>query len=274
MRIIGLHLRLGDSLVTLAERAIALEISTFQCFLMHHDTNKLHQASSEEIKQFVALREQHFGNLFVHGSYWINLASITHTTHYALERECTLAKKLAFTHIVLHCGSAKGARDRMAGIDALARSLNTFFAQEKELACVLENSAHGGMSIGSDIADFALLLEKIDKPERVFFCIDTSHAYAFGYDIKELGERERFITLLRDTLGLHRIILLHVNDTKHELGSQIDQHLIPGDGAIGENALKAFVLHENLKSIPIIVEPPPVGQKEEQKILEKIRSWH
>ncbi|HML19249.1 MAG TPA: TIM barrel protein, partial [Candidatus Dependentiae bacterium] len=75
------------------------------------------------------------------------------------------------------------------GIDELARSLNYVMKYEREITIVLENTTHGNLSVGSDITDFKLLRAKLDYPERISFCIDTAHAYSYGYDLKEKTNR-------------------------------------------------------------------------------------
>jgi len=135
-----------------------------------------------------------------------------------LRRELTLAKSLEFTHLVLHPGSAKGAREKSEGIDALARMLNRLLFYERDIKVILENTAHGNMSVGSDLQDFQQLLQKLDQPERISFCIDTSHAHAFGYDIMDKSAQASFVDLLDELVGLERIVLIHLNDTKEKRG--------------------------------------------------------
>ena len=273
MRKIGIHLRLEGSFVELAERAKRLGVRIFQCFFLLQEMAKLASPSQEEIDRFVRLRSEHFDELYLHGSYWINLAGIHNQGHRALDRELALAKKLAFTHIVLHPGSAKGADDKREGIDALARSLNNALKKERDIIFVLENTAHGNMTVGSDINDFGALLEKLDTPARIQFCIDTSHAYAYGYDIVSDRGREDFIALLEKNIGLSRVVLLHINDSKHEVGRRIDRHMVPGSGVIGEQALRNFALHPKLRTIPIVIEPPVLFEDDERILLEQVRGW-
>jgi deoxyribonuclease-4 len=225
-----------------------------------------------EIQEFVRIRREHFGNLYVHGSYWINLAGIAHNGYESFKKEVSLAKKLEFTHMVLHPGSANGAKELIEGIDALARILNVMAKKEEKITFVLENTAHGNMSVGSDIQNFYTLLTKLDKPECVSFCIDTAHAYAYGYDI--VNDLEGFIEFLDKTIGINAIQLIHLNDTNEKMGSRIDRHTMIGKGGIGLSALKRFVLHPKLIDIQLIVEPPILEDDEERLLLEMIKSWH
>ena len=117
---VGLHFRLVNTLIDLAHKACRLNIPFFQCFLISQETGRLVQPKDAEIKSFVALRRQYFNQLYLHGSYWINLSSIEYNGFRTLKRELNIAKKLEFTHMILHPGFAKGAREKNEGIMALA----------------------------------------------------------------------------------------------------------------------------------------------------------
>ena len=274
MRSVGLHIRLNNSLIDGARKAIELGLETMQCFFVSQTSNKIMRIDEREQKEFLALRRNHFGNLYHHGSYWINLAGIDSTGYRPFTRELTIAKRLEFTHMVLHSGAAKGGITKMDGIDALVRMLNKITKQETDIQLILENTTHGGLSVGSDITDFYHVLQKLDYPERISFCIDTAHAFAYGYDIAKAGAEKEFIELLRYNIGLEKIVLIHLNDTRERCGSRIDRHLVVGEGAIGTEALKSFVTHHELCHIPIIMEPPAVSHEKEKKVLEMVKSWH
>lgn len=270
---IGVHIRMRSSLPELLERADYLDLPFFQCFFVPQESGKLIKVTRDGIYEFLKVRRARFEDLFCHISYWVNLSSLGNNGFTQLRREIVFAKRLEFTHFVLHAGTAKGAIDKMQGIDALAAALNCLFRLEQHINIVLENSCHGNLAIGSDITDFQLLLEKIDKPERVHFCIDTAHAYVYGYDIANLQEQEKFIQLLETTIGIERIKLIHLNDTTEKLGSRIDRHAVIGNGYLGEYALRHFVMHPQLEHIPLLLELPELSMQEELLILNKVREW-
>lgn len=271
---VGLHLRLNESIVSMAQQAIRMELPFFQCFFLLLATNKLIQPSEQEVREFLALRRDHFGSLYLHGSYWINLASLKNTGYTILRRELALAKRLEFTHMILHPGSAKGAREKSEGIDALARMLNRLLFYERDINIILENTAHGNLSVGSDLQDFQQLLHKLDQPDRISFCIDTSHAHAFGYDIVDAAHQTAFVDLLDEFVGLERIVLIHLNDTTEKCGSRIDRHGIPGQGQLGDAALKNFIMQPRIAHIPVLMELPILPESEELALLRKVISWN
>jgi len=274
MREVGLHLRSKDSFSGVLEKAVTYNLSFFQCFLLHSKTGKHMQVNDSDIKAFRRYREQHLQHLYVHGSYWINLSDTKRRAHPVLNYEIQLAKKLSFTHIVLHPGAVPGKEAKAQGINALARSLNTVMKSENKVTIVLENTAHGNRSIGGDIHDFRLLLDKLDYPDRIQFCIDTAHAFAYGYKITTEKGRQQFITTIESTIGIDAVALIHVNDSMATCGSKIDQHALINHGYIKEEALKSLVLHEKLKHIPLILELPVITDLQEVAMLQKVCGWH
>lgn len=270
---VGVHIRMRSRLDELLERADALDLPFFQCFFVPQEIGKLIQLSDDEIRTFLNIRRKRFSELYCHASYWVNLASLGNNGYPQLRREVLLAKRLEFTHIVLHAGTAKGAKHKNEGIDALAIALNNLFKRESHITVLLENTCHSNLAVGSDITDFQYLLEKIDHPERIGFCIDTAHAHSYGYDVTSVEGQNSFINLLQKTIGIERIKLIHLNDTVEKLGSFIDRHGIVGQGNIGEAALKRFAMHSALQHIPLLMELPELSIHEELAILDKVRNW-
>ena len=111
-RPLGLHVRITDSLSELVDRVRRLQIPIFQLFLMAQDTRRIFSFTDEEITQFRAARKQYFGRLYMHGSYLVNLAGVNYNGIQVLYKEMGLAKKLGFTDVVLHSGSAHGAKQK------------------------------------------------------------------------------------------------------------------------------------------------------------------
>jgi len=270
---LGVHIRMQTSFDDVIKRADFLRVPFFQCFFVVQETGRFVTVTYDDVRAFLAARRGRFGDLFCHVSYWVNLASLGNNGYPQLRREITLAKRLEFTHFVLHAGTAKGALQKDEGIDALAFALNNIFRRERDIIILLENTCHANLAIGSDINDFNQLLEKLDRPERVGFCIDTAHAYSYGYNIASSDGQHDFIALLDKTIGIERVELIHLNDTAENLGSYIDRHVIIGHGVIGEHALKSFAMHPQLQHIPLIMELPELSMQEELAVLEMVRGW-
>lgn len=275
MRLIGLHLRITDTLEALLQEALDLQMTTFQCFLLQQSDNRYVRLSAAQKESFLHMRHHYFKKIFLHGSYWINLSNRNaELNQYLLRREITLACDLGFNYLVLHSGSATGWATRQEGIDCIARVINKVLKKYPRIDIILENTAHGGNALGSDLVELQLIKQKIEYPERFSFCIDTAHAYAYGYPLKELHSTDLFIGMLNETVGLENITLLHLNDTKEEHGLKCDKHDILGHGNIGIDVLKKIALEERLSHVPLIMELPAVSTEDKKLVIATVKQWH
>ena len=273
MRRIGFHLRIDTTLVDLVNTALNINVDFFQCFLTLRTAGRVLPLDEGDIGKFIQLRHKYFKEIYLHISYWVNLSTIVYNPHILLKKELELAKRLDFTHIIFHPGSAKGAKNKIDGINALACTMNKLIEEEPNLHFILENIAQDFPSIGGSLNDFKLFLEKIDKPEKIQFCIDTAHAYSFGYDLLGKVQIDKFVNEIEATIGIDKIALIHLNDISEKLGSNIDKHEVIGRGQIGEDFLKMFMLHERLKTIPILMEPPLMSEQDMKEEVEKVVDW-
>lgn len=270
---VGLQLPLGVSVTALAERALRLELPFFQCFFLEQKTGKPFVLERADRDSFLRLRQEHFGPLYVHGSFPINLADPSCKEHPRLDRELFLAERLGFTHLVLHPGSYGPKSSKEVGVEALARALNALSKRQLPLTIVLENVAQGKRVIGGDLCDFKALLERLDKPDAVSFCIDTAHAHSFGYELTSSEKLDQFVCEIDRAVGLERVALLHLNDTLQEKGEQVDQHCILGEGKLGQSTLKAVCQDVRLAHIPIILEMSGVSEQDEVALVKQVVAW-
>lgn len=255
------------------EKAVRLEMPIFQCFLLLQETAKLLPLSDEDVSAYLTVRRKYFKDTYVHGSYRINMAGKNDVDHFSLRRELGMAKRLEFTHMIIHAGSATGLSSKQEGIENMARLLNTLIRYEHDIKIVLENSAHGNLVVGSDMQDFHLLRSLLDQPDKIFYCIDTAHAHSYGYSLQDISFQDTFIQIIDAAVGIENVVLLHVNDTYEKMGSRKDRHAMIGQGLIGNEALKTWILHPRLVHIPIIMELPEIPEEEEKVLLAQIRSW-
>lgn len=271
MRKIGLHIRLTDTIIDVARYATQLQIPIFQCFFIQQESNQFISVNDDEVQLFLKEWREQFEQLYLHGSYWINLATKSSGVR-IMQRELELARRLAFTHMIIHPGAIQKRDKKKDAIAAIGHNLNTILKQEHEIKIILENSAHAGRSIGGDLHDFLLLKEYLDHPEKVLFCIDTAHAYSYGYNLLSDKAFKDFIALIDKTVGTSHVALIHLNDTKQICGSLIDKHEAIGQGVL-EEGIKRLVLEPAFVHTPLIMELPIMKQDEEWAMLEKVRKW-
>jgi deoxyribonuclease-4 len=125
---------------------------------------------------------------------------------------------------------------------------------------VLENSAGGGGGMGTNVDELATIAHRLaDRgigAEQVGFCLDTAHAWGAGIDMSEPGAIDAFLASFDARIGVDRIALVHLNDTRSELGSRTDRHEHLGAGRIGAVGLGHVVRHPLLAHAPAIIETP------------------
>ncbi len=278
---LGLHLRLKDNLATLVEEATLLQLSCMQFFLVEQKTHQYLNFTAKDKQIFLQARQSFLKDVFIHSSYWINAASskkdVFNLSRSLLRREIRTAKSLEIPYLVLHAGSSKGhpvtPEDPLAkvkGLQSLARMLNALLKKESDVTLLLENAAHGSKTLGNDLNDFVILKELLDHPEKIGFCLDTAHAYAYGYDLDPL---DQFLAIVDQTMGLANLKLIHFNDSDNLFGSMLDKHAAPGQGNIGKKILSPFLHHKALKALPKIIEAPVGSRQTLHQIVESVNSW-
>ncbi len=278
---IGLHLRLKDSLSNLVKEALSYELQLFQFFLVKQKNHNYIVLTEKEKLFFLQAKKQFFSTLFIHSSYWINPATSNKQTFalskMLLKKEIRMAKELEVNYLILHSGSAKGHSPteqdplcKIQGIKTLAKMLNSIIRNEHDVTLLVENSAHGKKTIGSDLEDFILLKQELDQPEKLGFCLDTAHAFSYGYALEPI---EDFIALLNRTMGIKNIKLIHFNDTNDKRGCMLDRHAWPGQGSIGKNALLPFLHHPLFANIPKIIEGPASSRSINTTLFQQIVSF-
>jgi deoxyribonuclease-4 len=274
-------LRLIDTLAHLVDDARAYQLRSFQLFPICEGAKTYIYPTTEQKNEFVQARRLLFGPLYMHSSYWINPATYhKHTFLHSrslLKKELALARDLEIEFLVLHAGSAKGYQEtpedpqgKLRGLITLAKMLNGLAKHQENVVFLLENGAHGKKTLGSDLEDFGLLKGYLDFPEKIGFCLDTAHAFSYGYKLAPL---EDFISLVDSTMGLSSVKLMHFNDTRDECGEMLDKHAFPGQGTIGKKILKQILYHPAFEKIPKIIEGSAESAPISLALFHEIKDW-
>lgn len=262
---IGLHLRIDKTFSSIIKQVNFYNLKTFQFFLTDKTNQKYIKIKDKEIEEFKDITKD-TKNIYIHSSYWINLAcgniKKTQISENLLKYEIKTAKTLGIKNIILHAGSAKEYKNctnnlehKISGIKTLASILNKIADYQEDVKLLLENTAHANKTIGSDLNDFVLLQNMLLNPQKTGFCLDSAHAFAYGYDLHKI---ERFINTLENTIKTSNIDLIHFNDSAEKQGSKLDKHAIPGKGYIGKKNLRNLINHPKLLHIPILSELPEI----------------
>ncbi|KXA41006.1 apurinic endonuclease [Staphylococcus simulans] len=214
-----------------------------------------------------AMKEYGLSNIVVHAPYIINIAN-TQKPHVFdlgvefLQKEIERTEAIGAKDIVLHPGSHVGAGSE-AGIKKIIEGLNEVLTNENDVRIALETMAGKGSEVGRTFEELAQIIDGVNHNERLSICFDTCHTHDAGYDVKNDfdGVLEEFDKII----GLDRIKVLHVNDSKNEVGAHKDRHENIGFGHIGFDALNYIVHHEVFENIPKILETPFVGEDKKNK---------
>lgn len=208
-----------------------------------------------------SVEEAHLCPIIVHATYLINLASprddifansVT-LLHATLER----AERFGASGVVFHIGSHGGAGEE-AGIARLAEGIRRVLDGAPEsVRLLLENDVGGGGKLGYRFENLAVVLHCLPEyAARLGVCLDTAHLWGAGFDI---GTPEGVATMLAQadlTMGLSRVLVLHVNDTPKSLGSHLDNHARLGEGVIPLAGLRAFLRAPTLAHTTALLETP------------------
>jgi deoxyribonuclease-4 len=195
-----------------------------------------------------------------HASYLINLASPELNTQRisvkALQLELDRCHQLGISDLVLHPGAKKDLPDESA-IEQVAKNINLVLASSPhDTKILLETMAGQGSSIGSSFTQLAQIIALIKEPERVGVCLDTCHIFAAGYDFTTPIKYTQMWQEFDKIIGLSKLGLIHLNDSKKALGSKVDRHAEIKDGFIGETAFRLIMNDQRLNAIPKILETP------------------
>tara|TARA_Y100000588_G_C14266080_1_gene929931 strand:+ start:2037 stop:2870 length:834 start_codon:yes stop_codon:yes gene_type:complete len=252
-RPIGFHVRLYKNLQDVIEATEQMNLEVVQSFLLNESNNYV-SLSDKVIHDFVHTKNKRNLLYYVHAAYWSSLTNPKSKMFVSLKKEVEIAQSLHSNGVVIHPGAARKGLSPKDIISYVAESVNELNQAYPQVPLLLENGPHAGRNFGGDIEHFAYLLEHIEKKELVGFCIDTAHAFVYGYNIAQEKSRHKFLSLVEELLGKNNIKLLHFNDSKDRCGSYIDKHETPGAGKIGKKALQDIMNHTLFKDVPVIME--------------------
>ena len=259
---IGAHVSISGSIANAITNASERECSAFQVFtsnprgwhakdLTDDDiTNYKNNLSQSNIDRFATV---------AHMPYLPNLSSpeisVYEKSIHTMIREFERCDKLGIPYLVTHLGSHKGTGEDK-GIQRLVGALTEVAKTNKDVTILLENTAGQKNSVGSDFTQLAEIFFGLKPASRFGICIDTCHAFAAGYDLRNEKNVKDAFEKFDSEIGLKHIKIIHLNDSKGELGCHLDRHEHIGLGHIGETGLGQVVKLANKNKIPIVLETP------------------
>jgi deoxyribonuclease-4 len=232
-----------------------------------------------ECEQFrAALGQTDVRATIAHDSYLINLASPDKTLRRrsieSFVQELERCEALGLTYLVSHPGNY--IDDRASGIarnaDAIAEALER--VPGRTVLC-METTAGSGTAIGATFEELAALIDGVPKKHRrrMGVCVDTCHVYSAGYDLVKSYDDvwKRFA----DTLGMSRLRVLHLNDSKTPFASRRDRHELIAEGSLGAKPFRRIMNDERFAHVPKVIETPKLGNAThtDTKMLKRLRGY-
>ncbi len=271
-RRLGAHLPLGGGMVKAVERAHEIGATAMQIF---SDNPTAWRRRTQPPKELAAFRRRldafDIGPLAIHASYLVNLAGPDEDffakSVVVLASELRVAPSFGARFVNVHIGSHRGTGPE-AGIarvaDGLALALAEVDPGPDAALLVLENSAGSGFGIGVSVDELAAIREAaaargVDTA-RFGFCLDTAHAWGAGIPISDPAATDALLEAFERTIGLDRLVMVHLNDSKSALGSNTDRHAHIGAGEIGAPGLAHIITHPLLAAVTYYLETPGMDE--------------
>jgi len=255
-------------MVRAAERAGACGADSLQFFCDNPTAWRRREALPEDLPTFRArVEELGLGPLAIHAAYLVNLAGpdddLFERSLGVLSREMAVAPAYGARFVNVHVGSHRGA-GADAGIARVAEGVARVLAEAPTgpdaPVLVLENSAGGGDGLGVNVDELARILGAIEgrgvAPDRVGLCLDTAHLWGAGIPIGTADQVDALIETIAARLGVERVLMVHLNDSKAAFGSRADRHQHVAAGEIGADGLARFLTHPALGHVAYYLETP------------------
>ncbi len=260
--LLGAHFSIAGGLHKALYTARDYGCTAVQIFTKNASTWKERVLSDQDIENFgAARRETGVTAIASHTAYLINLGSPEQDNFDravgALGHELMRAFQLSIPWVVHHPGAHMGTGEA-EGIARIAEGINRVLHESPNNGphLLLETCAGQGTTLGHRFEQLAAILEKVEKGERLGFCLDTCHIFAAGYDIRTEATYHATMENFDKVLGLERLEVIHLNDALRKLGSRIDRHEHIGKGKIGALGFSLIMNDERLAHIPKILETP------------------
>ncbi len=270
---LGFHLSIAGSLLRAISQAQVLGCQALQIFIQNPRAWKWREIPRPEKDAFIAARKlAGLGPVAVHLTYLPNLASVDAALYQKsrerLAQELALARDLEADYLICHPGHAPLS---LESFQRVARGLAAAVEQIPPPPLVLlENTAGQGQELGWLPEHLGLIMRLAGVP--LGLCLDTSHAFGAGYDLRHPGGVARLLLEIARGPGLERIKIIHLNDSRAPLGSRRDRHAHLGQGTIGLEGFRHLFSHPWLRPVAAIMETPKRQQADEWRNLLTARS--
>ncbi|WP_226667388.1 deoxyribonuclease IV [Metabacillus litoralis] len=267
---IGSHVSMSGKNMLLAssEEAVSYGSNTFMIYTGAPQNTRRKKIEDLNIEAGQAhMKENGIEEIVVHAPYIINIGNSTNPATFQLgvdflRSEIERTHALGARQIVLHPGAHVGAGADV-GIKKIIEGLNEVLEQNQEVQIALETMAGKGSECGRSFDELAKIIDGVTHNQHLSICFDTCHTHDAGYDI--VNHFDDVLKEFDSIIGIDRLKVLHINDSKNPMGSSKDRHENIGFGHIGFDALNTIIHHPSLMDVPKILETPFVGEDKKSK---------
>ncbi len=276
MQLLGAHVSISGGVSKAVERAEKLGFTAMQIFTKNNNRWFSKPIDETEAERFrLLLKNSQIKFVVSHSSYLINLCAKNHDTlkksRASLIDELNRCEILNIPYLNFHPG-AHGGQGEKEGIKIIAESINIAHSETKnfQVKSMLELTAGQGTNLGYRFEHIAEIIDLVKDKNRMAVCIDTAHIFAAGYDIRTPEAYEKTMSEFDKVIGLDKLKLLHMNDSKKELGSRKDRHEHIGKGFIGLDGFSNIMNDKRIRNVPKILETPK--GKEQTEDIENLKT--
>lgn len=258
---IGAHVSSAGGLYNAPKNAAKIGAEVFQMFSRPPQGGKVKSITNEASKLYSeAIKTYGIKASYIHAPYFINLASdnnrIRHSSISILREELERGSILGCKAMMFHPGSAKNVgeeKGKALVVEGLNRILDDY---HDSCRLLIEISAGAGMIMGDTFEEIAYFIKTAERGKEIGVCFDTQHAFASGYDIRNQTTLDETIAKFSKIIGIKKLVVIHINDSKSALASHVDRHEHLGHGKIGKKAFSLIVKHPKLVHADLILETP------------------
>lgn len=263
MKYIGAHVSAAGGVENAPQNAARIGANAFALFTKNQRQWNAKPLTAESIEAFkrnlqaTGIDPRH---VLPHDSYLINLGNPDiekrEKSLKAFINEARRAEQLGLQLLNFHPGSHLGRISEDECLSLIADGMNAAMAETDSVKLVIETTAGQGSNLGYCFEHLADLIERSEAPERVGVCIDTCHIFASGYDIRSGAAYRATMDEFERIVGFEKLMGVHLNDAKSELGSRVDRHNSLREGNIGETGFRLIMQDPRFDDIPIVLETP------------------
>jgi deoxyribonuclease-4 len=268
--LIGSHVSMSGKKMLLAasEEAVSYGANTFMIYTGAPQNTRRKKIEDLNIEEGRRHMEQHgISEIVVHAPYIINIGNTANPDTFDLgvrflRSEIDRTEAIGAKQIVLHPGAHVGAGTEK-GIQKIVEGINEVLTGNDNVQIALETMAGKGSECGKSFEELAMIMDGVIYNDKLSVCFDTCHTHDAGYPIVE--DFDGVLNEFDKIIGIDRLKVLHINDSKNAVGMRKDRHENIGFGHIGFEALSYIVHHPQLTSVPKILETPFVGEDKNNK---------